>query len=336
MSELIRSELLSRVLLGPAREGCNDLRILSGYSSASFALYHLLELKEQLRLDVGVQLNIGMAGESGIALSDHRAFRTAVAAVGGGWLSVRYSPAGSSDHTKAYVWSDANVPSKAWLGSANYSERGFGMAGNRRETLVATDPLATSELVERATDGFVAIDDPLVFKKVAIYETIAEESRKRVLLDARELVTFDLPSSSPSAQLPLVQRTKNPGEVHNAGAGLNWGQRGSRRRAEAYIPVPADVARSGFFPPRGFPFIAHTSAGDVLFFTIAQDGDKALHSVPDNAAVGLWFRRQLGVADEDFVPTSALERFGSKHVTFFKRDDGTYFMNFVADADGRS
>jgi hypothetical protein len=314
------------VLIAPAREGCNELRILSGYASASFALYHLLELKEQLKLDVGVQLNIGMAGESGIALSEHQALRAAVEALGGGWLTVRYSPSGRSDHTKAYAWSDSNVPSRAWIGSSNYSQSGFGMVGTRRETLVSTDPYATTELIERATDGFVSIDDPFVFDKVSIYELLSQEVRERVAA-ASTSPTIRPPQGAPSVRLPLVQRTRNPGEVHESG-GLNWGNRPGRNSSQAYIPVPAEVARSGFFPPRSFPFIAHTSEGDVLFFTIAQDGDKALHSVPDNAAVGLWFRRRLGVAAGAFVTTESLERYGAKHVTFSRLDDGNYFMDF--------
>ena len=65
-----------------------------------------------------------------------------------------------------------------------------------------------------------------------------------------------------------------------------------------------------------------------IFFTVAQDGDKALHSVPDNATVGVWFRHRLGVHDDAFVATADLERFGRKSVTFTALDDGSYFMDF--------
>lgn len=311
--------------MSPAADGYDQLRVLSGYASARFTLFHLLELKEHLQRDVSIELNIGMAGESGIQISEHLAWLAAIEVVGGGWLRVRYSRTGGADHTKAYAWLRNGVPSRAWFGSANYSERGFGLSGFRRETLVETPAGPTSDLIARAAHEFVSIDDPDVYSRTTIFETTGAETRER--LHGPPVAIASAPDLD-SVALPLVQRTKNPGQVHNAGAGLNWGQRGSRRRSEAYIPVPAAVAQSGFFPTRGMPFIVHTKTGETLFLTVAQDGGKALHSVPDNATIGIWFREKLGLSPDDFVTTEALELFGSKHVTFTALRDGAYLMDF--------
>ncbi|GAA4350073.1 restriction endonuclease PLD domain-containing protein [Microbacterium rhizosphaerae] len=326
MAALVRDDLLQRVLLSPTGDGCDELHVLTGYASAQFALFHILELREQLGRDVAVRLNIGMTGEEGLELSAHQGFLGAISALSGDWLRVSYAPHGVSDHTKLYVWNWSGLPTIAWFGSANYTAHGFGLSGTRRESMIRVEPESAWSTMESATAGFISATDESLFSRVHVYEADAPEQRRQVLAPTRlarpPLGTLD------SVDLPLVQTTKRPGEVHNAGAGLNWGQRGSRRRSEAYIPVPAAVARSGFFPPRGLPFAAHTDDGATLFLIVAQDGDKALHSVPDNGAIGRWFRRRLGLADTAFVQTEDLERYGSTHVTFSALADGSYFMDF--------
>jgi hypothetical protein len=325
-TELIRDDLFQEVLLSPLGEGADELHILTGYASANFALFHVLEAREQLKRQFSVRLNIGMTGVDGISGLAHRAFVAATHAVAGAWLRVTYAPTGISDHSKLYVWLRNGTPTKAWIGSANYSAVAFGIEGSRRESMVAIDANAAWRTMRSATSAFVPADAPDVFSHVEIYEVVTEELRRRI--DHAEALTDPDLTGRPHIALPLVQRTKNPGEVHNAGAGLNWGHRGSRRRAEAYIPVPAAVSRSGFFPHRGIPFAAHASDGATLFLTVAQDGDKALHSVPDNADVGLWFRRRLGIADDAFVTTADLNRYGATEVTFTPLGDGDYFMSF--------
>ena len=326
MSSLTRDDLFQHVLLSPVGDGCDELHVLSGYASADFVLFHLLEIRTHLGREISVHLHVGMTGEDGLELSSHRSFLAAIEAISGDWLRVSYSPIGVSDHSKLYVWRRTGVAEVAWLGSANYSASGFGLAGARRESMVQVDPASAWRALRSAVEGFVPAGDPDLFGRVHIYEVTSPEQRRRVL----EPVPIALPddSAAKSVELPLVQTTRSPGEVHNAGAGLNWGQRGNRRRAEAYIPVPSKIAQLGFFPQRGYPFAAHTDDGDTIFFTVAQDGDKALHSVPDNATVGVWFRRRLGVGDEAFVTTADLERFGRSNVTFTALGDGSYFLDF--------
>lgn len=323
---LIRDDLFQQILLTPLADGADELHILSGYSSASFALFHMLEAREHFKRDFSIRLNIGMTGEDGLELFAHQAFIAAEKAASGGWLRVSYAPAGLADHSKLYVWRQSGLPVNAWLGSANYSAAGFGIDGSRRESMAPMDPKCAWKTLQRAVAQFVPASSPDIFSQVAIYELTQPEVRTRV--QAAKPMTSAAAANRPQVTLPLVQRTRNPGEVHNAGAGLNWGQRGSRRRAEAYIPVPAAVARSAFFPPRGVPFAAHTDDGETLFLTIAQDGDKALHSVPDNADVGRWFRRRLGLADDVFVTTADLRRYGADEVRFTALAAGDYFMSF--------
>jgi len=325
-TDLVRFDLFQQVLLSPLAQGADELHILTGYASASFSLFHILEAREHLKREFTIRLNVGMTGADGLELRAHQAYVAAASAITGAWLRVAYAPTGIADHSKLYVWLRNGIPMKAWFGSANYSATAFGLEGARRETMIAVDADAAWRTLQSATTDFVAADGPDVFSQVEIYEVVEREVRHRVA--ASKPLTNAEVTGRPQISLPLVQRTKNPGEVHNAGAGLNWGQRGSRRRAEAYVPVPAIVARSGFFPHRGMPFAVHTDDGATLFLTVAQDGDKALHSVPDNADIGLWFRRRLGVADDAFITTEDLSRYGKTAAVFSALDDGSYFMSF--------
>ncbi|MFE7845900.1 restriction endonuclease PLD domain-containing protein [Microbacterium sp. NPDC057407] len=325
-TDLIRDDLFQQVLLSPLGDGADELHVLAGYASASFAMFHILEAREHLKRDFSIRLNIGMTGSDGLPLRAHQAYVAAASAVSGAWLRVAYAPTGVSDHSKLYVWLRSGIPIKAWFGSANYSATAFGIDGTRRETMVAIDAASAWQMLQSAAIEFVPADGADVFSQVEIYEVLEQEVRSRVT--AAKPVTHAELTGRPQISLPLVQRTKNPGEVHNAGAGLNWGQRGNRRRAEAYIPVPATVARSGYFPNRGIPFAVHADDGATLFLTVAQDGDKALHSVPDNADIGLWFRRRLGLPGDAFVSTRDLHRYGATEAVFTALDDGSYFLSF--------
>lgn len=327
MTELARADLYQQVLLSPIGEGADELHVLSGYASGRFALFHILDVREHLKRDISVRLHVGMTGEDGLELGAHREMVGAMRSLSGSWLNCYYAPQGASDHTKLYVWRRHGEPIAAWMGSANYSYSGFGIGTSRRETMSAIEPAEAWSVLQKASAGWISALADELLAHVRLYELMEREVRREVVeLDQSPTVE---PGAAPSISLPLVQVKGNPGEVHNGGAGLNWGQRPGRRGAEAYIPVPSVVARAGFFPVRGTPFPMHMDDGRVIHFVVAQDGDKALHSVPDNSEIGLWFRRRLGLSDDAFVRTEDLVRYGAKHVTVTARVDGSFRLTFA-------
>ena len=111
-------------------------------------------------------------------------------------------------------------------------------------------------------------------------------------------------------------------------SGLNWGQRPGRNKNQAYIPIPAKVARSGFFPKAGRRFEVHTDDGKVFTAVIAQDGDKALECPDDNAWIGRYLRKRLSIASGQKVLKENLDKYGRFAITFVKREDGSYLMDF--------
>ena len=72
--QCIYKNLFKEVLLNPIDEGADQLKIISGYASASMASRHLEEaLRKNNKLKI--DLTIGMVPKDGIAISNHLAFK---------------------------------------------------------------------------------------------------------------------------------------------------------------------------------------------------------------------------------------------------------------------
>jgi hypothetical protein len=111
-------------------------------------------------------------------------------------------------------------------------------------------------------------------------------------------------------------------------SGLNWGQREGRNLNQAYLPVPASEQRSGFFPEIGELFLVECDDGVLLQLVRAQQNGKALQTPDNNALLGEYFRRRLGVRTGDPVALRHLHQYGRTSVDIFKTSDGTYFLDF--------
>jgi hypothetical protein len=132
----------------------------------------------------------------------------------------------------------------------------------------------------------------------------------------------------PSVRLPLLQRD---GRIHTTG-GLNWGQRHGRDPNQAYIPVPAEVARSGFFPPPKQHFTVLTDDDRTLICVRAQANGKAIETPANNSLLGEYFRARLGLPAGVFIQKADLLRYGRTDVEFLKLDEDTFFLDFSAPA----
>lgn len=122
------------------------------------------------------------------------------------------------------------------------------------------------------------------------------------------------------------------------GSGINWGIRpnGTRRdKNQAYIPYNVADRRIGFFPDRLLPtdencpmFKVITKDFGSFHMRMAQQGNKALHSVESNAILGEWIRKRLGVPSGAYITKQMLENYGKTYVVFRKYADGTYLLDF--------
>jgi len=122
----------------------------------------------------------------------------------------------------------------------------------------------------------------------------------------------------------LDKKTK---ETHRR-SGLNWGQREGRDKNQAYIPIPANILRDGFFPPLKKPFMVLTDDGHELMFVVAQESGKALHTKENNALLGEYIRKRIDLESGEFVERKHLEKYGCTDISFAKLDEDTYLLDF--------
>lgn len=332
-SPLFSADLYRRGILDPVSRGANELRVISGYATPSMASQVLTDCRDEFRRDVGLQLVVGMTGLEGISINAHRGFESLQEDPPAGRIRVQYMPTGLPVHTKLFVWLRDGVAVSAFAGSSNFTHNGFllGRNGNSRsELLVEVDPTEALSEFTSIEKKSIAIDHPDLLDEVTVRRKVAAPEWSEPALD--DASAFNELLGSETVILPLVM-TGGPkvtrGEVHTR-SGLNWGQRPEHNREpnQAYIPVPAPVARSGFFPPRGVQFLVSTDDNKAIIMVVAEDGDKALHSPQGNHLIGEYFRHRLGVANGAPVQTQDLLNFGSRFVRFYKTDDNSYFMEF--------
>ena len=332
IGEVYSEELFDLALVQPAKNGGTDLYVVSGYASPAMVIRHYEELRK-LGVTVNLDLQIGMTSKDGLPEPALVGFRTIQNQVISGKVQCRFNT-GTPFHSKVYVWCTESGPVQAFLGSANYSQTAFGIGTGgpkQRELLTEVNPFQAFDYVIDVSGTSIKPDDPEVEKLIKISGNY-EGHWSSISADGSSH-PVDPGENGDSVLLPLVQTTKFPGEVHNSGAGLNWGQRGRRNRSEAYIPVPAHIRNLHFFPDRGVRFQIFTDTGESFVATIAQSGGKAIETPEDNGLIGQYFRKKLGLMPGDFVTTEALHNFGSTVVKLIKLEEDLYRMVFQPGLD---
>jgi hypothetical protein len=127
--------------------------------------------------------------------------------------------------------------------------------------------------------------------------------------------------------LPLTAKVKGNVEVPQS-AQLNWGQRIGREQNQAYLPVPAYIQRSMFFPDIGQMFELECDDGELFQCVRAQTNGKAIHTPSNNSLLGVYFRRRLGVELGYSVNIEHLRKYGRSSVDIYKLAHGRYYMDF--------
>lgn len=313
MENIIRKEdLFNKVLLEPATEA-DTLNIISGFATPGMYTYHAEELRK-IQRSVDVHLIIGMTPFSGISKIYHENFKKIMDE------NTKFSCSYVMEnkypiHSKVYIWSKDSIPLVSFCGSANYTVNGF--KSNQDEILVLCNKDSAKEYY-----------DSIIEKTIYCNHQDADLICKNIKTDyhLQENIDINGISGLQSVELPLFSLQTN--KIHPV-SGLNWGQRYGRERNQAYIPVPARVARANFFPPRGQYFSVLTDDGFPFVCVVAQDGGKAIETPHNNSQLGEYFRARLGVPSGSFVTLDALDHYGNRYVKFTKIDDEEYLMSFV-------
>lgn len=136
-----------------------------------------------------------------------------------------------------------------------------------------------------------------------------------------EKVTFDLSFVS--------SKTK---EIHNAGAGLNWGQhtssRGRKDLNAAYIHVPKSIQGNQLLPSPGTIFSCQFEDGIEFDMVRTGEGGKNLTSAYENQILGRYVRYKLGVPLGSIIDHSKLSAGGVLGISFIRLSKCKYLAKF--------
>lgn len=323
---MLTKNLFEKILIEPAKQNFDTLYIVSGYASATMVSRHIDRLSRCKR-EVRIQLIVGMAIRDGISEKDHKGFRELASEYKDVFIC-RYVASNPPVHSKTYAWCNGDIPRLAFIGSANYTQSAF--STSRREAMIEYDAERVRnyfDLIQRDTINCL---DPRANNFIAIYS----EPRYSMRMPLGNMAESDKDEDTASiaddlTQLPRtsVSFLDNRGNLPQR-SGLNWGQRLGREPNQAYIRLPIELTRTGFFPPRGEHFTLLTDDNKVLICVRRQDYGKAIHTPDNNSRMGLYFRYRLNVPEGMNITKEDLEHYGRTDVDFYKIDEETYYMDF--------
>ena len=305
---MITSNLYKKVLLDPLDKGADELYIVSGYASATFANKHLKE-----SVSSKVNLIIGMPGRR----SDHLGFLKLYSEYQNRFRG-HYLLGNPPVHSKAYGWFSKKDPLVGFSGSANYSQPGF---------------------FEKSQINQVAYEDPSEIKK--FYDSLLKRSveMKDFSFDVKDLnvispkqignsvnagnIVWEVPEKRVS-----ISFLDRHGELPQR-SGLNWGQRPEQNREpnQAYLSLRKDSRKEGFLPNLAETFTLITDDNYSMDCVVAQQGRKAIHSTKDNSEIGKYIRERLNVPLGSPVKVDDLIKYGRTDYTIEKINSETFLFD---------
>lgn len=309
---MIINNLYSEVLLQPISEGANNLYIVSGYASATFARRHIKELIEKSGdREFKINLIIGMPKskiDHGAYIQLHDEF--------GDIFKGYYLDTPPPVHTKVFSWFSDETPVVGYSGSANYSQYGF------------FKEKQFNQMVVDSPDEIRSFYDELLNNCVYIPEAKVSDS---VILRPPKIV-----GSVPAGEVEWIEAGKSvrisllDGKTGKTPlrSGINWGQRPDREKNQAYLSIKKDARDEGFLPEKGFTFTLLTDDSVTMDCVVAQDGRKSVQTTRNNSELGKYFRERLGVESGGFVTTEMLEQYGRTDFTLIKIDDENFQLDF--------
>ncbi len=316
---MFNSDMVNKILIDPITRGAQKLLVLSGYATPTMASWHMMKIKELRINPVDIKLIIGMTNYDGLTIDAHEGFKQLVNTQNGSDFSkfqCQYICQGTPVHSKMYIWLKDDMPIEAYAGSTNYTQTGF--STGRREYIVSCSPEDAFNYYNQA-EG-----DSIYCNHSEVEDNIVFTPTHPVLDSEGEYTQAFLGGGIEPVKLSLLARNSETGTR----SGLNWGQRDGREPNQAYIGLPASIARSGFFPLEKQHFSVVTDDNKQLILRVEQQNDKAITTPMNNSLLGEYFRNRIGVANGAYVWRSDLERYGRTDVDFYKLDDEHYYMDF--------
>lgn len=316
---MLTSNIAQKIFFEPPLQGADTLLILSGYATPNMASWLIKSLQEKNTRSINISLLIGMVPYDGLSIPIHEGFKSlhgkaypnAVES-----FTCSYVCENPPVHANLYVWLKDETPILAYTGSADFMQNSF--ISSRKEIVDNCNPCEAYKFFSDIESNSIYCNHSEVEDNIVLHPT-------HQILDAENKPLTSLTGYGiTSITLSFIT---NRGDVGKK-SGLNWGQRKNRNKNEAYIPLPTNIARSGFFPLKKQHFMVITDDGHNLLLRVEQQNNKAITTPLSNAQLGEYFRNRLGLGNGAFVTKQNLLNYGRTDVTFFKIDDEEYYMDF--------
>lgn len=315
---MLQSNLTSKILFDPLRDGVNELFILSAYATPNMLSWYIKNIYRKTTVPIKINLIVGMVPFDNLSVSIHEGFQQIISAeLPRRVLSIKcsYVIDRPAEHANLFIWCRDGQPRIAYMGTANFVQSSF--VGNHRHELMESCDAAEAMAYYKSVESRTA------------YCNFAEIEEYIILCPTHPVL--DLESSLvnqtdnlDSVVLSLITKSGEPGTR----SGLNWGQRDGREPNQAYIPLPSKIAKSGFFPLERRHFTAITDDRHQLILRVEQQNNKAITTPARNSDLGEYFRNRLGLQNGAYITRADLDRYGRTDVKFIKLDDETYYMDF--------
>jgi hypothetical protein len=307
---MIVSELYRDILIKPPKHhGFNELSVVSGYASATFANRHLTEV-DSFKLN----LIIGMPSKR----NDHLGFLSLYDKFKGRFQGY-YLQGSPPIHSKVYAWQKKN-DAIGYSGSANYTQPGF-FEREQINQITSDNPNEILDFYKSILSRCVDIRDYDFSDKELDLTPIEFVHVAGSVMPGG--IVWEVPNKR--VRISFLDRRGNVPQR----SGLNWGQRPEVRREpnQAYLSLKGDSRNEGFLPILGDTFTLVTDDNHTMDCVVAQDGRKAIHSTLNNSEIGRYIRTRIGVPLGNPVSLDDLVRYGRTDFTIEKLDEETFFLD---------
>ena len=345
----LTSDFDEPVLYAPARidyiQPCTSLKVITAFTDCERISTHMIKLAEGIKSNrfvkgLSIEILLGMT-KSSLSQKKHEDICRMVgflnSSKGMPKISCRYICNGPEVHSKVYVWTYpeefvGEMPYVAFCGSLNYTMNAF---YKRRESVSMCSSIMAYRYYQELLPDTIDCFDPAGSEKLKnVINNTADTAVDPDNVE-KDYLVYDEEVPVDTLKVSLLRAD---GSDTGYGSGINWGIRknGTRRdQNQAYIPYNRQDKKAGFFPDRIDPedencpmFKVITKDFGSFHMRMAQQGNKALHSVESNAILGEWIRKKIGAPSGGYITKQMLELYGKTYVTFRKYDDGTYLLDF--------
>lgn len=321
---MFTDDLYTKTLIEPLKSEANKLFIVSGYASPTMASRHIKDIIDYKKLNFEINLIVGMCPLDGIDRNTHKGFQD-LTGNRNVHFECKYVYEKPAVHSKVYIWCKDNKPLLAFAGSANYTQPAF----NKKERM----EVLTYCNHDKAINYYTNVEKKSVqcnYNEIESHILITTKKRRLFSEEVGEIQEESKETNITTDNKTILSFLQRGGNVGRR-SGLNWGQREGREPNQAYIPIPVEIARSGFFPTNKTHFIVETDDNKLLILRLEQQNNKAITTPLNNSEIGEYFRNRLGLANGQFVTKEDLERYGRTDVAFTKIDEETFYMDFSVE-----